>query len=226
MIMRMFYPVFRAHVFLALRRKAIPAAVSGGLDIGFSNLSLKMVTLSFYSKHPAICMYMVFLLVVLISLSTTSFTAMCKSSSLVFVLGFAFFFRLETFSLRLIGVILLISVGVLLMVATESNFVLGGFIIVLSASALGGLRWSLTQMLLRDKRSGMSNPVATIFWLAPVMGLTMAIVSFCVESWRELSGSHFLDGPGAILQTVGLLVLPGIVAFLMVLTEYSYVPVS
>ena len=163
---------------------------------------------------------------VLISLSTTSFTAMCKSSSLVFVLGFAFFFRLETFSLRLIGVILLISVGVLLMVATESNFVLGGFIIVLSASALGGLRWSLTQMLLRDKRSGMSNPVATIFWLAPIMGLTMAIVSFCVESWRELSGSHFLDGPGAILQTVGLLVLPGIVAFLMVLTEYSYVPVS
>lgn len=145
---------------------------------------------------------------------------MCKSSSLVFVLAFAFFFRLETFSLRLVGVILLISAGVLLMVATESHFVLGGFIIVLSASALGGLRWSLTQMLLRDKRSGMNHPVATIFWLAPLMGLTMAIVSFLFESWRELPGSRFLDGPGAILQTAGLLILPGFIAFTMVLTEY------
>jgi solute carrier family 35, member C2 len=145
---------------------------------------------------------------------------MCKSSSLVFVLAFAFYFRLETFSLRLVGVILLISAGVLLMVATETHFVLGGFIVVLSASALGGLRWSLTQMLLRDKRSGMNHPVATIFWLAPLMGLTMAIASITFESWRELPGSRFLDGPGAILQTVALLVLPGFIAFSMVLTEY------
>lgn len=53
--MGMFYPVFLAHVFVALRKKAIPAAVSSGLDIGLSNLSLKMITLSFYSKHPAAC---------------------------------------------------------------------------------------------------------------------------------------------------------------------------
>ena len=145
---------------------------------------------------------------------------MCKSSSLVFVLSFAFFFRLETFSLRLIGVILLISVGVLLMVATETHFVLGGFILVISASALGGLRWSLTQMLMRDKRSGLNHPVATIFWLAPIMGLTMAIVSVFVESWSELPGSRFLDGPNAIVKTVGLLIFPGVVAFSMVLTEY------
>lgn len=53
--MWMSYPVFPTDVFLALRRRAIPAAVSGGLDIGLSNLSLKMVTLSFYSKHPSVC---------------------------------------------------------------------------------------------------------------------------------------------------------------------------
>jgi solute carrier family 35 protein C2 len=145
---------------------------------------------------------------------------MCKSSSLVFVLSFAFFFRLETFSLRLVGVILLISIGVLLMVATETHFVLGGFILVISASALGGLRWSLTQMLMRDKRAGLNHPVATIFWLAPIMGLTMAIVSVFLESWSELPGSRFLDSPGAILKTAGLLIFPGVIAFSMVLTEY------
>ncbi|KAH9963807.1 triose-phosphate transporter family-domain-containing protein [Russula dissimulans] len=175
-------------------KRAIPAAVSTGLDIGLSNLSLKTITLSFYT--------------------------MCKSSSLVFVLGFAFLFRLETFSLRLIGVILLISAGVLLMVATETHFVLGGFILVFSASALAGLRWSLTQLLMRDRRSGLNHPVATIFWLAPVMGLTMAVVSIFLESWGELLGSRFLDGPSATLRTVGLLIFPGVLAFCMVLTEY------
>ncbi|KAH9979088.1 triose-phosphate transporter family-domain-containing protein [Lactifluus volemus] len=163
-------------------KKVIPVAVSTGLDIGLSNMSLKTITLSFYT--------------------------MCKSSSLVFVLAFAFFFRLEIFSLRLIGVILLISVGVLLMVATEL------------ISALGGLRWSLTQMLMRNKRSGMNQPAATIFWLAPVMGLTMAIVSITLESWSELSGFHPPDGPAASLRIIALLIVPGIIAFFMVLAEY------
>jgi solute carrier family 35, member C2 len=158
--------------------------------------------------------------VVLTCTPESPLTAMCKSSSLVFVLFFAFFFHLETFSLRLVGVILLISAGVLLMVATETHFVLGGFILVLSASALGGLRWSLTQMLIRDKRSGMNHPVATIFWLAPIMGFTMALVSVFLESWSEFLGSRFLNGPGAILRTTGLLIFPGVIAFAMVLTEY------
>ncbi|KAH9010006.1 triose phosphate transporter [Lactarius pseudohatsudake] len=175
-------------------KKAVPTAVSTSLDIGLSNLSLKTITLSFYT--------------------------MCKSSSLVFVLAFAFLFHLETFSIRIVGVILLISMGVLLMVATESHFVLGGFLLVLSASALGGLRWSLTQMLMRDKRSGMNHPVATIFWLTPIMGLTIAIVSVSIESWSELWGSRFFDGTGATLRTIGLLILPGIIAFSMVLSEY------
>jgi solute carrier family 35, member C2 len=145
---------------------------------------------------------------------------MCKSSSLVFVLAFAFFFRLEIFSLRLVGVILLISAGVLLMVATETHFVLGGFVLVISASALGGLRWSLTQMLMRNKRCGMNQPASTIFWLAPVMGLTMAIVSITLESWSELSGFHSPDGPAAPLRIIVLLIVPGIIAFFMVLAEY------
>jgi hypothetical protein len=36
----------------AQRKKAVPTAVATGLDIGLSNLSLKMITLSFYSEFP------------------------------------------------------------------------------------------------------------------------------------------------------------------------------
>jgi solute carrier family 35, member C2 len=145
---------------------------------------------------------------------------MVKSSSLIFVLTFAFIFHLEFFSWRLIGVIFLIFSGVLLMVATTTSFALGGFLLVLSASALGGLRWSLTQLLLRDKKLGMDNPVATIFWLAPIMGLTVGIISIVLDGWIEIFRSHFFEGLWTSLTTVFFLIAPGIIAFFMVTSEY------
>ena len=147
------------------------------------------------------------------------FSAMCKSSSLIFVLIFAFVFRLEPFSFRLIGVIFLIFSGVLLMVATETHFVLGGFILVISASALSGLRWSLTHLLLKNKQLGMDNPAATVFWLSPAMGLTLGVLSIIIESWstifRDFYGS-FRDA----MKTTFYLICPGVVAFFMVLSEF------
>jgi solute carrier family 35 protein C2 len=144
---------------------------------------------------------------------------MCKSSSLIFVLVFAFIFRLETFSFRLIGVMFLIFSGVLLMVATETHFVLNGFILVISASALSGLRWSLTHILLKNKQLGLDNPAATLFWLSPTMGLTLGVISIIVESWsnifREFYGS-FRDA----MTTSFYLISPGVVAFCMVLSEF------
>lgn len=183
------------------------------LDIGLSNLSLKTITLSFYSECAAkiwTCAISLY----------PFFVAMCKSSSLIFVLLFAFLFKLEKFSWRLVAVIFLIFSGVLLMVATETHFVLEGLILVLSASSLGGLRWSLTQLLLKNKKMGMDTPAATIYWLAPVMGVTLAVVSLFIDSWSTIFRSKFFDGPGNILSTIFFLVAPGVLAFLMVMSEF------
>ncbi|EMD33622.1 hypothetical protein CERSUDRAFT_86980 [Gelatoporia subvermispora B] len=176
-------------------RKAIPTGITTALDIGSSNVSLSIITLSFYT--------------------------MCKSSSLIFVLLFAFIFKLETFSLRLIGVIALIFAGVVLMVATETHFVLNGFLLVISASALGGLRWSLTQLLLRSKNMGFNNPVATLFWLSPIMGITLGAISLFVDGWIEVFSSHFFKGGvWQLCKTAFFLISPGILAFCMVVSEY------
>jgi solute carrier family 35, member C2 len=146
--------------------------------------------------------------------------AMCKSSSLIFVLLFAFLFKLEVYSHRLVGVILLIFCGVLLMVATETHFVVSGLALVLSASALGGLRWSLTQLLLKDKKMGMDNPAATIFWLAPVMGFTLATISVVLDNWAAVFRSPFFRDLHSIVNTAFFLIAPGVVAFCMVLSEF------
>ncbi|KAG6897728.1 hypothetical protein C0992_011938 [Termitomyces sp. T32_za158] len=96
------------------------------------------------------------------------------------------------------------------MVATETQFVLEGFILVLSASALGGLRWSLTQLLLRNRKMGLDNPAATIYWLAPSMGATLAIISVSVDSWVSIFKGPFFATLGKSLQTMFYLVAPGV----------------
>lgn len=90
---------------------------------------------------------------------------------------------------------------------------------VFSASALAGLRWAFTQLLMHKKEMGMGNPFATIFWLTPVMAVTLAIVSMGVEGWGEIFRSDFFKGFKAF-ATVGFIILPGTVAFAMVASEY------
>lgn len=146
---------------------------------------------------------------------------MCKSSSLAFVLCFAFFFKLEKPTYKLTGIILLITSGVVLMVSSETKFDFWGMIEVLSASCMGGLRWSLTQMLLDKKSMGMNSPIATIFWLAPTMGLTLAICSMAFEGWSTIMAQDVFFGDlGRSLSTMGYILCAGALAFLMTVSEY------
>ncbi|KAF9538449.1 Triose-phosphate Transporter [Mortierella hygrophila] len=180
--------------------KIVPCAVASGLDIGLSNSSLKTITLAFYT--------------------------MCKSSSLAFVLLFAFLFRLERPTWTLAGVIGVICVGLFMMVMSEVDFVLIGFIQVMAAAVLGGLRWSLTQMLLErtDTKSGsLANPISTIFFLSPIMGVCLCIVAGIFEGFGTIFGSPFFATAGSAMGTLGLLFLGGVFAFMMVLAEFNLI---
>jgi solute carrier family 35 protein C2 len=106
------------------------------------------------------------------------------------------------------------------MVATETHFVLSGLLLVLSASACGGLRWGLSQLLLKDKKMGMDNPAATIYWLSPIMGLSLAIISLVLDGWIKVFTTPFFDGFWATLNTSLYLLAPGIVAFCMLMSEF------
>lgn len=108
-----------------------------------------------------------------------------------------------------------------MMVAAETQFVLEGAVEVLCASAMGGLRWALTQILLDREGMGMNNPIATIFWLAPVMFVGMLSVSLLVEDWHAMLTSKFFDGAGRAAKTMALAIAPGCIAFLMNLSEFA-----
>ncbi|KAM7269923.1 hypothetical protein ACFE04_029137 [Oxalis oulophora] len=120
---------FRPSVSMSWRdyfERVVPTALGTALDVNLSNASL-------------------------VSISVT-FATMCKSAAPIFLLLFAFAFKLESPSIRLFGIIIVISVGILLTVARDTDFEILGFVLVMLAAVMSGFRWCMTQILLQDKK--------------------------------------------------------------------------
>lgn len=146
---------------------------------------------------------------------------MCKSSALAFVLLFAFLFRLETPSIKLVLIIATMTIGVIMMVAGETAFNALGFILIISSAFFSGFRWALTQILLL-RNPATSNPFSSIFFLAPVMFLTLALIAIPVEGFSSLSqGLGVLTTEKGIFLGIGILLFPGVLAFLMTSSEFA-----
>ncbi|KAG6473020.1 hypothetical protein ZIOFF_066927 [Zingiber officinale] len=103
--------------------RVVPTAIGTALDVNLSNESLVFITVTF--------------------------ATMCKSATPIFLLMFAFAFRLEKPNLKLVGIMLIISVGVLLTVTKETKFEFWGFIFVMLSAVMAGFRWCMTQILLQ-----------------------------------------------------------------------------
>ncbi|CAI6334568.1 unnamed protein product [Periconia digitata] len=172
-----------------------PCGAATGMDIGLGNTSLKFISLTFFT--------------------------MCKSSALGFVLIFAFLFRLEKPSWRLVIIIGVMTMGVVMMVAGETAFDARGFILVMASACSSGFRWSLTQILLL-RNPATANPFSSIFFLAPVMFLSLFVLAVPVEGFPALLEglSKLFDNKGTFLG-IGILIFPGVLAFLMTASEFA-----
>ncbi|KAI4614037.1 hypothetical protein J4E86_006800 [Alternaria arbusti] len=172
-----------------------PCGAATGMDIGLGNTSLKFISLTFFT--------------------------MCKSSALGFVLIFAFLFRLEQPSWRLVFIILIMTCGVVMMVAGEAAFHTLGFILVMVSACSSGFRWSLTQILLL-RNPATANPFSSIFFLAPVMFISILILAIPVEGFPALMEglSQLFEARGTGLG-IGILLFPGVLAFLMTASEFA-----
>ncbi|EON65512.1 hypothetical protein W97_04750 [Coniosporium apollinis CBS 100218] len=172
-----------------------PCGAATGLDIGLGNMSLKFISLTFFT--------------------------MCKSSVLGFVLLFAFLFRLEKPSWRLGGIIATMTVGVVMMVAGETAFNAVGFILIMSSALSSGFRWSLTQILLL-RNPATSNPFSSIFFLAPIMFLSLIVIAIPVEGFHDLTEGFgkLTEAKGNVLGVL-ILLFPGTLAFLMTSSEFA-----
>ncbi|AQL00476.1 putative sugar phosphate/phosphate translocator [Zea mays] len=213
--------------------RVVPTALATALDINLSNISLVFITVTF--------------------------ATMCKSASPIFILLFAFMFslpslfgRLEKPSFSLLGIMLVVSFGVLLTVAKETEFNLWGFMFIMLAAVMAGFRWILSPVsfvylwlyfhfivtelsplffvclpkFLKKEEYALKNPFTLMSHVAPVMAIVTAIISIVMDPWHDFRASHFFDSSTHIIRSSVLLLLGGALAFFMVLTEYVLVSVT
>ncbi|KAG2254987.1 hypothetical protein Bca52824_074281 [Brassica carinata] len=176
----------------------VPTALATALDINLSNESLVFISVTF--------------------------ATMCKSASPIFLLLFAFAFRLESPSLKLFGIISVISAGVLLSVAKETEFEFWGFVFVMLAAVMSGFRWCMTQVLLQVC---LKNPFTFMSYVAPVMAIVTGLLSLLLDPWSEFRDNIYFDS-GHFTRTCFLMLLVEhwLFILLQVLTEYILVSVT
>ncbi|KAL5732150.1 hypothetical protein ACHQM5_004803 [Ranunculus cassubicifolius] len=177
--------------------RVVPTALGTALDINLSNASLVFISVTF--------------------------ATMCKSASPIFLLLFAFAFKLESPSFKLLGIMLVISIGVLLTVAKETEFEFWGFIFVMLAAVMSGFRWSMTQILLQKEVYGLKDPITLMSYVAPVMAIATAVLSLFFDPWDEFRKNSYFDSSWHVVRSCLLMFIGGTLAFFMVLTEYILV---
>ncbi|XP_026189124.1 solute carrier family 35 member C2 [Mastacembelus armatus] len=179
--------------------KVVPTAIATALDIGLSNWSFLFITISLYT--------------------------MTKSSAVLFILFFSLLFKLEEPNPFLIVVVLLISLGLFMFTFESTQFNLQGFILVLLASFLGGIRWTLTQVLMQKAELGLQNPIDTMYHLQPAMILGLFPL-FLYNEELSLSTSETLFRETELspfLYSVFTLSIGGLLAFGLGFSEFLLV---
>ncbi|XP_068421827.1 solute carrier family 35 member C2 isoform X2 [Eschrichtius robustus] len=180
-------------------RRVAPTALATALDVGLSNWSFLYITVSLYT--------------------------MTKSSAVLFILIFSLIFKLEELRAALVLVVLLIAGGLFMFTYKSTQFNAEGFALVLGASFIGGIRWTLTQMLLQKAELGLQNPIDTMFHLQPLMFLGLFPL-FAVFEGLHLSTSEKIfrfQDTGLLLRVLGSLFLGGILAFGLGFSEFLLV---
>ncbi|XP_074276041.1 putative sugar phosphate/phosphate translocator At1g06470 [Silene latifolia] len=180
--------------------RVVPTALATSLDINLSNASLVFISVTF--------------------------ATMCKSAAPIFLLIFAFAFRLESPSLKLFGIILVISFGILLTVAKDTEFEFWGFIFVMLAAVMSGFRWCMTQILLQKEAYGLKNPLTFMSYVTPIMAIATGLMSLLLDPWDEFRTNVYFDSPWHVMKSCLLMLFGGTLAFFMVLTEYVLISVT
>lgn len=208
-------------------KQIFPCSIASAGDIGISNVSIMFVTLSLYT--------------------------MLKTSSLIFVLIFGLLFKLEKFNWRLIVIVGIMFGSVIMMVkkpededfddsmdsgdvdngADDSlfgydpykshNHIVGSTLVILAAM-MSGLRWSFTQMLLKNNPRT-PNSITTIFYLSPAMCVLLFTIGMFHEGWGNFLASNIWEVKG-VFVTIALMIIPGFLAFMMTLCEFKLLSVS
>ncbi|KAL4717423.1 hypothetical protein ACJJTC_000572 [Scirpophaga incertulas] len=185
--------------FMTCLRSVGPTGLASGIDVGFSNWGLGLVTISLYT--------------------------MTKSTTIIFILGFAILLGLEKKSWSLVGIVFLIATGLVMFTYKATQFNLHGFNFLLLASFAAGLRWTFAQLLMQKSKLGLHNPVDMVFHVQPWMFISLLPFMLMFEGVACFEHLHkeFIRSPEQLLPTVLKVSVGATIAFAMEISEFLVV---
>jgi len=148
-----------------------------------------------------------------------------KSTSIVFILMWAILLKLEQKHWSLIVIVLMISTGLAMFTYKSTDFVLIGFIMVLSASFLSGIRWTVSQLIMQRAQYNLKNPIDMVYHVQPMMIIALLPFAIGFESTRVATSISLMRfaSLSSFIQTVCLVSVGGFIAFLMECAEFLLV---
>ncbi|CAG9558599.1 unnamed protein product [Danaus chrysippus] len=182
--------------FMTCLKSVGPTGLASGIDVGFSNWGLELVTISLYT--------------------------MTKSTTIIFILGFAILLGLEKKSWSLVGIVLMIAAGLIMFTYKATQFNLLGFNFLLLASFAAGLRWTFAQLLMQKSKLGLHNPVDMVFHVQPWMFLSLLPFTIMFEGMNCLQYMYELP-PSQLLPSVLKVSVGATIAFAMEISEFLVV---
>lgn len=180
-------------------RRVAPPGIASSLDISLSNWSFQFITISLYT--------------------------MTKTTCIVFIFFFSIVFRLEKLRVSIVFVITFIASGLLLFTYESTQFHLAGFLLVLTASFISGLRWTLAQIVLQRHEIGLANPLDAMYHLQPWMIISLLPLSAGFEGVTIATSEHAFGYHDAALlkSNLFMLLIGALLAFMLELSEFLVV---
>lgn len=174
----------------------LPISVITALDIGCSNVALQLLTVSFGT--------------------------IIKGSSPVFTMLWGLVFGIERFSIRTSVALVVIATGVGLATFGEGkNFLLVGFMLQLTGTALAGLRWALTQVILNGEGPGSESmpPMGVVLYTSPATAAFIFPFALLFEARGAVAHLLSLAWEDVVLLG-GLAFTIGTLVFVLLTAEY------
>ena len=236
----------------SIQKVVVPIGLCTALDIGFSNWSLLMVSVSFHM--------------------------IIKGTIPAFVLLAGWLLRLEPMSTLTAASIALVCIGIGLASSAEVSFSGFGLLTGLASAAMSGLRWALTELLMKGRaaRSGESigsststrssdasscrtsadhpsadhpsahhsngaapavgpeppsallsrhsHPLGSVMYISPVTAICALVPALAFES--EILESPFLSSAELSLQLLAFLTIVSSLVFVLLLAEFWLVKLT
>lgn len=172
----------------------LPIGIITALEIGASNFALLLLTVSFGT--------------------------ILKGGAPVFTLLWGVALGLESFTVPLSLAITLIAGGITLASVGEgADFALLGFVLQLSATALGGLRWAMTHKLLKGEPGSTMPPLTATLYTSPTTAFCVLPFALVLESGKVFRHFASLDKADAA-RLAGILFIIASLVFLVLISEY------